>query len=658
MVSVPAKFNKQDGMLKLVAEGARSVTWTPVSGSSPQVNVRIPEITNLQQTPATAAKASIRITAKDNYTFTFSSGNAREDQQLVTNTLRQWIEAAKASQSAGSPATPAANLDKGGGQSGAMAMARAIAGAAATTRSEEDTYDDAKLLKDVELQRSLLNSSPALRQRFDQALRDKPDTITIAQFATQFWGTRVHLLRSHAAEKAQGLGTYNVLSVVKPQHVDGSIKLNMTKEQIQLIFAQHPLVKRVYNENVPQIKEGEFWSRFFYSRLIKKLRGEKITDTDNLDPKLDKYLDFDDDDGQARQLTMPTVPRIIDIAGNEQNHSQKQGNRPDWTMQPNSYDKVPILRTLNRMSEKMMADVPPSDAHQHAPAGMDEETYKELQLRDLQRSEEDNRVVLKIKDQSQLFAAGQGLHTSSSAAAYAKRTPAEVLSTINHDMGKIMSARSKAGGVNLETVIGVEDDSSSEDEAKPRKVVRIGARSTRSAATSQIIKAIKQRHLHNDDHLAFHAAGSGEQAAKYGLSQELFDSLAMTHNTTVEFLHYFWSVYLSGDPDRAGEVGRLIETLDKSLDRIKAIADSAESERSAKIDLLMKENEAYAKRTGKRRRFDPTKVEGGAQAVNKMVGPLKRAIRSAKDQFEKSLHEAMAQTAALTSRTSEVVSNH
>jgi transcription initiation factor TFIIH subunit 1 len=224
-------------------------------------------------------------------------------------------------------------------------MAQTAAAATTVPRVEEETYDDGKLMRDVELQRSLLNTNPALRQRFDQALRDKPDSITIAQFATQFWATRVHLLRSHAAEKAQGPGTYNVLSVIKPYEVDGQTRVSMTKEQIQLLFSQHPLIKRVYNELVPRMKEDEFWSNFFNSRLLKKVKGEKILETDYIDPKIDKFLDLDDDN--TRNLDTDMIPRFIDLAGNEQNHSQRRGNRPDWTMQPNSYDKVPILRTLN-----------------------------------------------------------------------------------------------------------------------------------------------------------------------------------------------------------------------------------------------------------------------------------------------------------------------
>jgi transcription initiation factor TFIIH subunit 1 len=527
-----------------------------------------------------------------------------------------------------------------------MAMAQTASGATATAAAEDDAFDDAKLLRDAELQRSLLSSSPPLRHRFEQALRDKPDSISISQFNSQFWGTRIHNLRSHAAERAQGAGTYNVLSVVKPQEADGAVKLNITKEQIQLIFAQHPLVKRVYNENVPPLKEGEFWSRFFFSRLLKKLKGMKITDSDNVDPKLDKYLNLDDDPDFARQLDASTVPRFIDVEGNEQNHSQRLGNRADWTMQPNSYDKVPILRTLNRMSEKMMEYVPPSDSHRHGPAGMDEDTYKELQLRDLQRADDDNRVVLKIKDQGQLFPATQGLHTSTSAATYAKRTPAQVLSAVQRNFSGI-SGGNGGEGLDLQAAIGVvEDDSSSDEESASNKKPKIGSRSARAAATAQINKAIKKRHLHNDDYLLSQNAASSEQAAQLGLSQSVFDTLTMTHNTTVEFLHYFWTVFLSGDPDRANEVGKLIETLDKSLDRIKAVADSAESERSAKVDKLVKDNETYTQRTGRRRKFDPSSITGGAKVINDIASPLIRAIGSAKEQFEKALHAQMGHSIA------------
>jgi transcription initiation factor TFIIH subunit 1 len=280
-----------------------------------------------------------------NYALTFTSAAARDEQQTITGLLRQWIEASKAE----APPLPAPAGVSSEGASAAIATAQTVT---AVSKGEE-SYDDAKLLADLDLQMSLLNTSPALRQRFDRALAEKPDSVSLGQYSNQFWSTRVHMLRSHATERSQATGTYNVLSVIKSKTVNGALTLSLTKEQIELLFRQHPIVQKAYNENVPQLSEMDFWERFFHSRLMKKLKGERIREQDVLDPKLDKYLQYDEAVESSEQL-MDSIPMFINIEGNEQNHSQKQGNRPDFTMNPANYEKAPILRVLNRMSEKML----------------------------------------------------------------------------------------------------------------------------------------------------------------------------------------------------------------------------------------------------------------------------------------------------------------
>lgn len=645
MSEASTSYKKQDGKLSVARDG-KTVSWKPAASSTPPLTIAVSEITNLQQTPEKSAKVSIKIVvqrpstaAAENHTFTFTSTtSARTEQSTITGLLRKAIEAARA-QNGNTPA-PA---DDGGGQSAAMAIAQAVSAGA---RAEDSMFDDARLMSNTELQKSLLNANPALRQRFDQALREKPETITISQFSTQFWASRVHLLRAHAVEKSQSQGTYNVLSEVKPKNVDGTTRLNLSKEQIQLIFNQHPLVKRVYNENVPQLSEMEFWSRFFVCRLFKKLKGEKITETDATDPKLDRYLKFDEEADRTRQLVMAHVPHFIDLEGNEQNHSQRLGNRPDWTMQPNSHEKVPILRVLNSMSEKMLADVTPNGVGPHAPSGMDEDTYKELQLRDLQRHADDNRVMLKIKDQGRFFS-GQSGTVSSSASLYAKHTPGQVLSKLQNDLESISNEQNPSGSLNLESAIGVQEDSDSEeDNDGPKKKRRVGGKASRNAATTQIMGAIRQRHLYTDDCSTSNSTPA-VQASKFGLASGVFDSLAMTHNTTVEFLHYFWTVFLSGDPDRAVEIQKLVETLDKSLDRIAAVAESAEKERVVRVEKAKKQVEDYIQRTGKRRKFDTNSIKGGSKAVNNMTMPIVRAIKAATDQYRRAYETQMAQIAQL-----------
>ncbi|KAJ6283186.1 hypothetical protein J3E71DRAFT_214748 [Bipolaris maydis] len=651
MADAAAQYKKQDGTVSVSADG-KTVAWRSAGGALPPLSIAIADIANLQQTPATAAKASIKIVVKEpspqagNHTLTFTSAAARDDQQTITGALRKWIENSK-QQAAPSPAPAPATVKAGegdGGSSAAMAMAQTVAAAA---KSDQDTYDDAKLLADTALQMSLLNSSPALRQRFDRALLEKPDSVSVLQFSMQFWSTRVHMLRSHATERSQATGTYNVLSVIKSKSVNGTLMLNLTKEQIELLFRQHPIVQKAYNENVPPLTEGDFWERFFHSRLMKKLKGERIQDKDVLDPKLDKYLSYDETADSTLDLLAASIPTFINIEANENNHSQKQGNRPDFTMNPAHYEKAPILRVLNRMSEKMMKEVPPSDANRHGPAGVDEETYKELQLRDLQLADDDNRVVLKVHDQSRFFSAGQSVHTSTSAATYTKRTPEQTLSTLHQDLRKFDGNTGQATKVDLHSLIEINDESSSdEEESVPKKKTKVGSRSSRKAASSQILSALKKRHLHNDDYSSSKSIPTTERAKELHVSEAVLDNLTMTHNTTVEFLHYFWAVFYSGDPDRANEIARLIETLDKSLDRIKAVADMAEAERAARIEHARKENEFSNQRERKKRKFDPEAIRGGAKAVNQIVDPLLRAIDAARRQYQTALREQVARSSS------------
>lgn len=60
-------------------------------------------------------------------------------------------------------------------------------------------------------------------------------------------------MRAHAIEKTQQRGPYNVLAAVKPKTQDGTTKVSLPADRIRDIFEQHPLIKRVYDENVPKV---------------------------------------------------------------------------------------------------------------------------------------------------------------------------------------------------------------------------------------------------------------------------------------------------------------------------------------------------------------------------------------------------------------------
>lgn len=555
--------------------------------------------------------------------FSFTSPTAaRAEADAIRDSLSKAIQAVK------SGATLPAAGGGDGGSSAAMAIASAVssipgAGAGGDTNM---WYDDSRLKSDVELQQSLLKANPSLQKTFMESLRTKPDSITNTQFTSQFWASRIHLLRAHAIEKSQKRGAYNVLSTIKPRSVDNAIRLSISKEQIQLIFSQHSLVKQVYDENVPKLSEESFWSRFFQSRLFKKLKGEKISESDPTDPVLDRYLSYGDDAERAKRLMASHVPNIINIEGNEENHSQHKGNQPDLTMRPTSADKVPIIRTLNTLSEKIMAHVAPNDVDPLEPIGMDEETYNSLALHDLQGDAEENRIILNIKDQSRFFSSDKENGVSSDALLYAKQDPNQVLRSLR---AELVTASADS---NLESAIGVNSDSDSEDDDTSNRP-HVGSKSSLRAATAQILSAITEQRAQQND-------SSTATSTSMGLSPATYDRLVLTHATTTEFLRHFWLAFLSGSPSRAGEIASLVETLNRAMDRIKAVGNDAEAERGKEVEKLKRQVREHYERTGRRVNFDSAEIGGGRKVVEQLLEPTVNAIGIAVGEYSKALKEA------------------
>ncbi|EPE32236.1 PH [Glarea lozoyensis ATCC 20868] len=621
-----AIYKKKEGTLSITPNKSL-LQWLPRDGGN-TVAIAIGDITNLQQTPETAPKVMLKVFEKSpgaaeatTHLFQFNSpANPRGEANAIKDALTAVINAIKMADS---------NTPKANGStpvSAAMAMASAVTSKHGSVSAK--WYDDSALKVDIELQQSLMKKDPALHRTYMEALRTKPDTISNSQFNSQFWSTRTNILRAHAVESNQKRGSYNVLSAVKPRQVDGELKMNITHEQVQLIFSQHPLVKRVYDENVPKLNEMDFWSRFFLSRLFKKLKGERIVTTDSTDPTFDRYLDAANNNGPDAKLLGLHIPHFIDLEGNEENQGgNKGGNRADFTMRPGGIDKVPIVRTLNSLSEKIMAHVAPSDIDPANPIGMDEETFNTLALRDLQGDSAENRIILNIKEQSQFFA-NEKTEVSADAALYSKQVPAEVLSGMRSDVDPRAMGQRDGRGLDLSSAIGVIEDSDPEDEPET-KTPHVGSKLSMKNATQQIMEGVKARRLETD--------GFDAQSSLSGLSQRMFERITLTHATTTEFLHHFWLVFLSGDPDRAGELAKMVETLERAMDRINAVANEAEAEREELISKKRKHIRDVFEKTGKKLKFNPTSVEGGKKTVIEMMEPTIRTLQKATAEYKRAL---------------------
>ncbi|KAI9814585.1 MAG: RNA polymerase II transcription factor B subunit 1 [Pycnora praestabilis] len=637
-----ASYKKNDGTLAL-SKDLQSASWTPVAppGSSPALTIAVTSITNLQQTPASSAKVMLKIftqgsgaSAPETHIFTFTSPTlARAEADAIKAALSTSIQAAKSGSG-----TPAAAGGGGGSASAAMAIASAVSSTPGGAGNVNNWYDDTSLKSDVGLQQSLLKADPSLQKTFIESLRTKPESITNAQFTSRYWSTRTHLLRAHAIEKNQTRGAYNVLSTIKPKTEEGATRLSISKEQIQLIFNQHPLVKRVYDENVPKLSEESFWSRFFQSRLFKKLKGEKVMESDPIDAVLDKYLRVDEEVDRSQRILGSHIPHILDLEGNEANHSQRKGNDGDITMRPTSIDRVPIIRTLNTLSEKIMAHVAPADVDPSEPIGMDEETFNSLALRDLQGDAAENRIMLNIKDQERFFTDDRQDELSADAKLYAQQNPSEVLMGLQMDLNPDLMESDNGGGLNLDRAIGINADSDSEEEEPDTpKQQHVGSKASIRSATSQIFSAIQQRRFQSDDFSSSAPGFSTIQTSTSGLTPTLFDRLSLTHATTTEFLQHFWLAFLSGDAERAGEIANSVESLNRAMDRVKAVANDADEEKAREIEKLKRQVRDYQERTGKRMRYNPDIIGGGAKVVNDMLGPTVQAVGKAIAEYRRAL---------------------
>ncbi|GAP92199.1 putative transcription initiation factor TFIIH subunit 1 [Rosellinia necatrix] len=632
-------YKKKDGVLTLTPD-QKTVIWTANSAAAgpPALSLSISNITNLQQTPDSAAKVMLKIFEKGAesaepvpYLFHFNSpADPRAEANVIKNLLSRLLADAKSNDpNLPKPSSGAATpLGAGGSGSATMAFANTVNSGSAAAR----LFDDDSLKGDIVLQQSLLKADRNLSQMYMEGRKTKPDSMSDTSFNAHFWSARTNLLRSHAIESSQKRGPYNVLAQVKPILVpnedpskQSELKIKVTQEQISAIMSQHPLLKRIFNEHVPPLSQNEFWERFFLSKLSKKLRGERPSGLEIPDKIFDKYDEYEDITAFSSKLLAQHVPHIINVEGNEENQGGfKSGNRKDVEMRPRGRADVPIIQTLNSLSGKLLVNVLPADNDPGSSTQVDDDTYQGLALRDLQGDVEDHRVILNIREQSRFFSS-ESSGASETATIFAQQDPAEVLKSMQEDLKNLTD--DGAGGVNIHDSLGIYDSESDEEE---KLQPHVGSRESRKEAHKQIVNSILRRRAQLYGH-------GSEDATPMGLPVEIAANCNLTHATTMEFLHQFWSAFLSGDPERAAEVGYLAEALKRSKDRIEAVSVEAEKARDEQIKKRKAEIMQIYERSKKKVKFNAKTIGGGREAVTKLMEPVVRCLDKAIADYQKAL---------------------
>ncbi|KAI1815036.1 RNA polymerase II transcription factor protein [Poronia punctata] len=623
--SAAAAYKKKDGIITLTPDQS-TVIWTPNSATTgpPALTLSISTITQLQQTPDSAAKVMLKIFVKTAeapepvpYLFHF---NSPSDPRAEANAIKSLLSRLIADMKSNDPSLPRPSSGATTPAASGLGSGTPTPGPASSKASLVRLFDDDALKADIVLQQSLLKADRNLSQMYMEGRKTKPESMSDTSFNTHFWSAKINLLRAHAIQSSQRRGPYNVLAQIKPvlEHDENDpnlapkLKVKVSEEQVRIILIQHPLVRRIYNENVPPLRKTEFWERFFLSKLFKTLRGERPSGQEMPDKVFDKYDDYEDITAFSSKILSQNVPHTINLEGNEENQGGfKSGNRKDQEMRPKSKNETRLIETLNSLSEKILANAVPADNDPETSTRVDDETYEELTLRDLQGDAEDNRIMLNIREQSRLFSSESDTATKT-AAVFAGQNPSKVLKGVQGDLVRL--AQDGAGGVNMHDSLGVDEASESEDDKGTRQP-HVGSRGSRKEAQKQILESMLQRRAQLYGH-------GSDDSTPMGLPAEIAASCNLTHATAVEFLHQFWSAFLSGDPDRAGEVGYLAEALKKSRERVEVMAVEAEKVRAEQINKRKAEILQIYEKTKKKVKFNAKSVRGGREAVTKLMEPV------------------------------------
>jgi transcription initiation factor TFIIH subunit 1 len=401
-----------------------------------EINIPLNSLSKLQASKDSSPKMMLKVFYKvddkeESIKLTFSNrptmNNIKDSLQTIvarhSTVIKDATPGSGAGSRAGTPSTPSSSGQEGNNLS----------------FSKPDSLSDASLLKNLDLQQKLLVEDRELRNIFTEAVINHKLPIST------FWSTRLNQLRTFALTISQHRGPYNVLSTIKPvASSDNQVNVTVTHDTINEIFETYPIIKKAYTELVPlKVDTREFWSRFFNSKLFRRLRGDKINNNNSRgDIVLDKYLYIDQDfveqeeqaskqqklnDSSSIKLSvvetkknLPKVNKFLDLLGNEEDNSQKLGNKPDLTMrftdeefllnnrgsaapQHKENEMIVLMKNMNKLSSKMISvsDETTTVDSNHSPDALSvaetNEYEEELNLHDLNDVEDLHYIKLHIE---------------------------------------------------------------------------------------------------------------------------------------------------------------------------------------------------------------------------------------------------------------------
>ncbi|KEP55400.1 putative RNA polymerase II transcription factor B subunit 1 [Rhizoctonia solani 123E] len=393
-----ASFLKKPGYLVLTQ---RSLSWTEDKQKEPRLNLPNTSLQKMFFSKPGSASTSMKVMdgpdPKANaYTFVFTSSKAVAEgnnfKEMITNILTQNI-AQQQAQAAREQAT--------------TADTQAAAPVTITPRADRP-------LSVNDLRKSVL------LKRLDLAALHRELVITGSLSEAEFWAGQKHLLSAEESIERQRKGRPTQMLELRGAGTNekGDIKITITPERAQQIFIEYPVVKRAYDENVPDpLSPVEFWTRYLSSKLFDRnqasSRSAAAQHSIKDDPIFDKYLQKEDDGDEPLHQRPPASSLLIDLSATNEDHGET-GNSKDFTMKAGGLrSTLPLIRKFNEHSTNVLdaglsyGGFPLRNIYYPGlNLFQDELYYSQLDMEDLRGPIRDVGIELGLRDNSRIHDSG------------------------------------------------------------------------------------------------------------------------------------------------------------------------------------------------------------------------------------------------------------
>jgi len=296
-------------------------------------------------------------------------------------------------------------------------------------------------------------------------------------------------------------------------------------------------------------------------------------------------------------------------------------------MRPNTNDNVPIIRTLNELSTKIIDRVAPIDGTDIT----EDKFIDDIRLVDLQEDAAQDNILLRVRDQKQFF--DVDVHPDQviiSAINSSTDSVDSLLLDLQSETRTICRDGTTLGFTEFDDKVDSNHNENQEDGEHLASYLRLSCLNLTEVLTSCRAQLPSSTNEGVSDQLRLLESADD-------FTQSMLNRLVLTHATSTEFLKHFWSAFLSGDPKRSSDIRNMLDSLGRSLQRITAIREATEEEvRHERQNRPDGENGESEKKRKKKRRTE-TPILRGAELIDQIISAQKKAINTAISRYHQAI---------------------